>query len=77
MLDNWPFHHAWITVDGVHSIDVTLRDTGPDVSYFGIPFSPRVFSHWLCKRGRWTFLNAQDTDMDELLADIGRDPSTF
>jgi hypothetical protein len=73
----YPFHHAWITVDGVHAIDVTLRDVGPDVSYFGIPFSPRVFSRWLCKRGYWTFLNAHDEDMGELLADISRDPPIF
>ena len=49
MRHDWLFHHAWITVDGVHAIDVTLRDTGPGVSYFGIPFSPKVFSRWLCK----------------------------
>src|SRR5262245_18836640 len=33
-----PVHHAWITLDGVHAIDVTWPNA-PECSYFGIPFS--------------------------------------
>jgi hypothetical protein len=28
-----PFHHAWITLDGIHAIDVTLKKA-PECSYF-------------------------------------------
>jgi hypothetical protein len=75
MLDNnFPFHHAWITRDGVQAIDVTLTDPGPGVSYLGIPFSLEVLERWIGKRGHWTLLDALDTDTEELLADARRNP---
>ena len=74
---NHAFQHAWITLDGVHAIDVTLRDPAPDVLYFGIPFSLKVFGRWIGKRRRWNLLDALDTDTDELLAEARCHPPTF
>jgi hypothetical protein len=70
------FHHAWITLDGVHAIDVTLRACTPDVVYFGIPFSPKVLGSWIAKQGHWTLLNALNPieKLEELLADACRNP---
>jgi hypothetical protein len=74
---NHAIQHAWITLDGVHAIDVTLRDPASDVLYFGIPFSLEVLERWIRKRRHWGLLDALDTDIDELLADAGRHPPTF
>jgi hypothetical protein len=40
------FHHAWITLDGEHAIDVTLSDA-EDHFYFGIAFSSPQFNEVL------------------------------
>ena len=32
-----PIHHAWVTVDGIHAVDVSWRQTD-QVYYFGIVF---------------------------------------
>jgi hypothetical protein len=71
---NYLIQHAWITLDGVQAIDVTLREHPSDVLYFGIPFSLEVLLRWICKRGHWTLLDALDTDTEELLADAHRNP---
>ncbi len=49
------FHHAWITVDGIHAIDQTLPDpTAHD--YFGIPFSNDVLNKAFAARGYYGIL---------------------
>jgi hypothetical protein len=41
-------HHAWITVDNVHAIDVTW--THPEQSgYFGVPIPSTVLAKIMCK----------------------------
>jgi hypothetical protein len=56
-----PIHHAWITLDGVHAVDVTLREPAPNCSYFGIPFSSEVLQSALCRLNCWgPFIDAAD-----------------
>jgi hypothetical protein len=43
-------HHAWITIDGVHSIDPTLPDA-PEYLYYGIPFSNEIAARAMLARG--------------------------
>ena len=38
------FRHAWITLDGIHAVDVTLRHPAPECHFFGIPFSLEILS---------------------------------
>lgn len=38
MVNNLHFHHAWVTLDGVHAVDVTLR-VPEEARFFGIAFS--------------------------------------
>lgn len=38
-----PFHHAWLSRDGVHAIEVTLRNKIEDCAFFGILFPPPIF----------------------------------
>ena len=35
-LSRGSIHHAWITLDGTHAVDVTWRE--PSSAYFGIAF---------------------------------------
>jgi hypothetical protein len=72
------FHHAWITLDGIHAIDVTLKNA-PECSYFGIPFSLEVLQRWTARRGYWTLISASDSDagIDELLKDAVCHPPIF
>src|SRR4051812_26506893 len=37
--DRPPFHHAWISPEGITAIDPTLRRPPSRVRFFGIPFS--------------------------------------
>jgi hypothetical protein len=37
--EDWLFHHAWITLDGLHAVDVTLRGSVSGYQFFGIPIS--------------------------------------
>jgi hypothetical protein len=41
--DWWPFHHAWLTLDGQHAIDQTLPDA-PKCHYFGSLSQPNLFA---------------------------------
>lgn len=42
-----PVHHGWLTIDGIHAIDVTLRDTR-HCQYFGVAFSiEQLTEHFL------------------------------
>ena len=73
---SFAFNHAWITQDGVHAIEVTLRD--PDVSYYGIPFALEVLQRWTAKRGHWGLLDDLYSieEMEELLTDARRHPAS-
>jgi len=59
--------HAWITIDGVHAIDVTWRNA-VQCHYFGIVFPAEVLATWMLKRGYWGLLDPVE---DELLLDAG------
>jgi hypothetical protein len=75
-----PFHHAWITLDGIHAIDVTLRDPAPDCLYFGIPFSLEVLQRRTVRRGgKLTLIVPYDSDeeIEELLKDAVCHPPIF
>jgi hypothetical protein len=72
----FPIHHAWITLDGIHAIDVTLRGAVQNYSYFGIPFSLRVLEKWSARRGYWELLD-ELADLDELQSDAARYLATF
>jgi hypothetical protein len=44
-------HHGWLTLDGIHAIDVTLPDASDHI-YFGVMFDDAVtLSRKLCKAG--------------------------
>lgn len=43
LLGGVPFHHGWISPDGVHAIDVTLRQNVESCAFFGIMFAPSIF----------------------------------
>ena len=53
-------HHAWVTLDGAHAIDVTLPDV-VGCEYFGIPFTNRAVGAWLVR---------QNLQAEPLLCDI-------
>jgi hypothetical protein len=39
----WVFwHHGWVTLDGIHAVDVTWRDAGPETEYFGVEIPTKV-----------------------------------
>jgi hypothetical protein len=40
-----PIHHAWVTLNGVHAIDVTWNAPA-DRHYFGIPFPNEIVSRY-------------------------------
>jgi hypothetical protein len=48
--DGWLFQHAWITLDGLHAVDVTLRGPVSDYEYFGVPFSLGILLAEACSR---------------------------
>jgi hypothetical protein len=74
-----PFHHAWLTTDGVNAIDVTLRSPAQDCSYFGIAFSRRLFGQSLQARKVWGLLDAgyDVDDMKKLLEENRHQPPIF
>jgi hypothetical protein len=44
------FQHAWVTPDGLHAIDVTLREPASENYFFGIPFSHKLLLAEACSR---------------------------
>lgn len=38
-----PFHHAWVSIDGAHALEVTLRNNPSEIAFFGIPFPTSVW----------------------------------
>jgi hypothetical protein len=72
------FPHAWITLDGIHAIDLTLRDPVNNFFYFGIPFCVDVLEEWRARRGnRGRLLDAMDDDLDQMLSDAAHFSPTF
>lgn len=65
------FAHAWITRDGIHAIDTTLRSI-LDFQFLGIPFSPKAFSSELSARSGILPLLDNMMSIDELEALIAR-----
>ena len=47
------FQHAWITLDGLHAVEVTLRGLVSDNHYFGIPFSLEILRAEIGTRNSW------------------------
>ncbi len=46
------YHHAWITFDGVHAIDVTWKQ--PGIEYIGVMFDIEAVSNHILKNGPCT-----------------------
>jgi hypothetical protein len=44
------FQHAWITIDGIHAVDVTFQDIS-DCQFFGIPFHLNTILEEIRSRG--------------------------
>jgi hypothetical protein len=57
-----PVHHAWVTLDGVHAIDVTWANA-PAHSYYGIQFPRIVLTKWTNRRGNWGLLDPWDPEI--------------
>jgi hypothetical protein len=69
-------HHAWITLDGVHAIDVTWVRQASDCHYYGIPFSNDVLERLLLRRKYWgPVLDWSEAPFDELFKDAQRHPA--
>jgi hypothetical protein len=47
-----PMHHAWVTLDGVHAVDVTW-DGPADCYYVGIPFPNEIVARHGIDGGDW------------------------
>jgi hypothetical protein len=51
---NVPLHHAWITLDGLHAIDVTWVWHDPDdCHYFGIEFPGEILARYCMSHDCW------------------------
>ena len=71
-------HHAWITLDGVHAIDVTWRRQASDCHYYGIPFSNDVLRRLLLRRSYWgPLLDWSEAPFDELFKHAQHHPVAF
>jgi hypothetical protein len=44
------FHHAWITLDGIHAVDTTWKDA-PDTYYFGVSFTLKQLADAMVETG--------------------------
>ena len=75
-----PVHHAWVTLDGVHAIDVTFRKPATDCLYFGIPIPLNVLQKWIERpNGYLTMFDGIKPieQIDETLKDASREPLNF
>jgi hypothetical protein len=69
-------HHAWITLDGVHAIDVTWDRQASDCHYYGIPFSNDVLRRLALRRGYWgPVLDWSEAPFNELFKDAQDHPA--
>jgi hypothetical protein len=69
-------HHAWVTLDGVHAIDVTWNNPA-DCHYLGIAFPKEIVSRYGQSRGLWVSLLSEckpSAALRELLAAGRTDP---
>jgi hypothetical protein len=70
------FQHAWVTLDGQHAIDVTLRQPASENHFFGIPFSHEILLAEACSRGKrdcfpllqWLYPTESETLLNKALA---------
>jgi hypothetical protein len=73
-----PKHHAWVTLDGAHAIDVT-RDNPGDCHYFGIAFPNKIVSRYGALQGSyWASLLSESKPsaaLRALLAAARADPA--
>jgi hypothetical protein len=77
VLASWPIHHAWLTLDGIHAIDVTMKDATA-YHYFGIAFSHEVLYEWIIRRGcRTSLINWDDEQTSALLEYARLHPPSF
>ena len=54
--DDWPKHHAWITLNGSEAVDVTWAK-GETCEYFGIAVQQDDLIRWLTIKGYWGVLD--------------------
>jgi hypothetical protein len=48
----WTFPHAWLTLDGKHAFDQTLRDA-EEFDYFGVVFTTKQIAEAVIRRRYW------------------------
>ena len=65
--DGLVHHHAWLTLDGVHAIDVTW-DNPADCHYFGIAFPKEIVSRYGRSQDFWASLLSEDKPSAALCA---------
>jgi hypothetical protein len=73
MVNGHHFHHAWVTLDGVHAVDVTLRSP-EEAQFFGIAFSVPVLRKQICgvRKGKLPMLDPlEPTETLEALVETG------
>ncbi|WLA83223.1 hypothetical protein [Bradyrhizobium elkanii] len=73
MVNGQHFHHAWVTLDGVHAVDVTLRSP-EEAQFFGIAFSLPTLRKQICgvRKGKLPMLDPyQPMETLEALVEAG------
>ena len=73
---SWSIPHAWLTLDGIHAIDVTLKDA-PAYHYFGIAFSHEVLCEWMIRRRCTGLLHWDDEQTSAVLEYARLHPPSF
>jgi hypothetical protein len=75
------FQHAWVTPDGLHAIDVTLREPASENYFFGIPFSHKLLFAEACSRDNRACLPLLDclypTESDALVRTAVTSPPQY
>jgi hypothetical protein len=69
-VDGMPVHHAWLTVDGVNTVDVTWRGPIAERYYYGIPFSNEVLREFTTLTRSWGPL-LFGSELEKVLRDAG------
>jgi hypothetical protein len=65
-----PIHHAWVTLDGIHAVDVTWSEWATDAQYFGIEIPAKPLARALLDRNLTGSL-LDPFDRDSLVAAVG------
>lgn len=68
--------HVWLTLDGIHAIDVTLKDA-PAYHYLGIAFSHTVLCEWMFMHKRSRLLHPDEKQTHALLEYARLHPPSF